>query len=268
MITIGQVAAYAGVSVRTVRYYHQRGLLAEPERDGSGYRRYGPQQVIDLVQITTLAAAGVPLARIRQLRTAEAAEFTQAINEIDYALSARITELTAARHRVRALTAGDRLYVPELIADYLDALRAAGASERYLRIERDLWMLAWAVEPDVVTARIRERSAGLADPAIRALLCDFDRAFDAEPSDPALEDIARRLVDLTVSRSGWDDSAFNGGSDFQALVRSAVCDQSPGWDKLQELARERFARLRPSDPGTSYNASLKPSCERTKPSRS
>jgi hypothetical protein len=39
MLTIGQLAAYTGVTVRAIRHYHQRGLLAEPGRDASGYRR-------------------------------------------------------------------------------------------------------------------------------------------------------------------------------------------------------------------------------------
>ena len=30
MLTIGQLAAYAGVTVRAVRHYHQIGLLPEP----------------------------------------------------------------------------------------------------------------------------------------------------------------------------------------------------------------------------------------------
>src|SRR5438876_421698 len=34
MLTIGQLAAYAGVTVRAVRHYHQIGLLPEPQRDG------------------------------------------------------------------------------------------------------------------------------------------------------------------------------------------------------------------------------------------
>ena len=38
MLTIGQLAAYAGVTVRAVRHYHQVGLLPEPERDASGCR--------------------------------------------------------------------------------------------------------------------------------------------------------------------------------------------------------------------------------------
>ena len=41
MLTIGELASYAGVTVRAVRHYHAKGLLPEPERDHSGYRRYG-----------------------------------------------------------------------------------------------------------------------------------------------------------------------------------------------------------------------------------
>lgn len=244
MITIGQAAGYAGVTVRTVRYYHQRGLLPEPERDASGYRRYAPRDVIELIQIRTLASAGVPLSRIRQLRTADAAGFQRAIEEIEQNLSGRIAALSVARDRIRALAGGDRLYLPELIADYLDVLRAAGASERYIRIERDLWMLVWTVEPGGVEARVRGRTEGLRDPTIRRLLCDFDQAFTADPADPALAGIADRLVELTVSRSGWDDTAWNNGTDFQALVQRAVQGQSPAWDRIQQLTLERFYRLK------------------------
>ncbi|MFB6620012.1 MerR family transcriptional regulator [Streptomyces sp. NPDC056367] len=63
MITIGQLARYVGVSVKTIRVYHDKGLFPEPERDGSGYRRYGADEVIALIKIRTLAEAGVPLAR-------------------------------------------------------------------------------------------------------------------------------------------------------------------------------------------------------------
>jgi DNA-binding transcriptional MerR regulator len=64
MLTIGQLAAYAGVTVRSVRHYHHIGLLPEPERDASGYRRYGARAVVSPIKIRTLASAGVPLADI------------------------------------------------------------------------------------------------------------------------------------------------------------------------------------------------------------
>ena len=49
MITIGQLAAYAGVTIKAIRHYHERGLLAEPPRDASGYRRYTAEHGIQLV---------------------------------------------------------------------------------------------------------------------------------------------------------------------------------------------------------------------------
>ncbi|WP_308015202.1 MerR family transcriptional regulator [Nocardia coffeae] len=86
MLTIGQLAATARVSVRTVRHYHQVGLLPEPDRDASGYRRYSAQAAVDLVRIRTLADAGVPLARIETLLHAQPTEFAAAITDIDTAL--------------------------------------------------------------------------------------------------------------------------------------------------------------------------------------
>src|ERR1700730_6491296 len=89
MITIGQLAGFAGVTIKAVRHYHRRGLLAEPPRDSSGYRRYGAQHAIDLVKIKTLAEAGVPLARIKELLVADPPEFAAAIAEIDRNLRKR-----------------------------------------------------------------------------------------------------------------------------------------------------------------------------------
>jgi DNA-binding transcriptional MerR regulator len=40
-----EVAAEAGVNVQTLRYYERIGLLAEPGRQASGYRSYGPEAV-------------------------------------------------------------------------------------------------------------------------------------------------------------------------------------------------------------------------------
>ena len=95
MLTIGGLAWYTGVTVKTIRVYHAKGLLPEPGRDASGYRRYGAQHVIDLIKIRTLAEAGVPLARIREIRTSPAGDAARALREVDAALSARISALAS-----------------------------------------------------------------------------------------------------------------------------------------------------------------------------
>ncbi len=83
MLTIGQLASYAGVTVRAVRHYHAKGLLPEPARDHSGYRRYGAAAVVELVRVRTLADAGVPLARVRELLAAGEPDFAVAVADID-----------------------------------------------------------------------------------------------------------------------------------------------------------------------------------------
>jgi transposase InsO family protein len=66
MLAIGQLASYAGVTIRAVRHYHEIGLLREPERDASGYRSHDAPAVVRLIRIRTLAEAGVPLARVNR----------------------------------------------------------------------------------------------------------------------------------------------------------------------------------------------------------
>src|SRR5919108_492865 len=63
MLTIGELAAYAGVTVRAVRHYHAKGLLPEPERDHSGYRRDDAPGARELLRYRPLPRPGVPLAR-------------------------------------------------------------------------------------------------------------------------------------------------------------------------------------------------------------
>src|SRR3954467_14798229 len=113
MLTIGELASYTGVTVRAVRHYHARGLLPEPERDASGYRRYGAQAVADLVRIRTLAEAGVPLSRVEALLRATPEEFARAVEEIDRDLQLEIDRLQRSRERVARLGSGDHLVLPD-----------------------------------------------------------------------------------------------------------------------------------------------------------
>jgi len=61
---IGELAARAGTSTRTLRYYEQHGLLS-PERDTNGYRRYDDAELRVVHEIRTLLAAGFGLDDIR-----------------------------------------------------------------------------------------------------------------------------------------------------------------------------------------------------------
>lgn len=238
MLTIGQLAAYVGVTVRAVRHYHQRGLLPEPPRDPSGYRRYDAQAVIDLVRIKTLSDAGVPLARVAELMEAPAEPFAQAVQEIDEELRARIHELEAQRLRIAALVAGDGLVLPPEVVAYLDELREMGVSDRSVRLERDGWLLAAARAPDEVRAWAAEKRALLADLEFRRMYLLFDEAYAWDPDDPRLEELADAVMAWPGMGSG-ESSWTTDDPIMTALIESQDGVSSPAWDRLSVLCRAR-----------------------------
>jgi|GEM_PF-477039 len=254
MLTIGQLANYAGVTVKAVRHYHRRGLLQEPPRDSSGYRRYGAQHAIDLVKIRTLAAAGVPLGRVKELLTADRDSFGAAVAAIDRQLQERIEHLVRARERIAQLSAGDRLFVSPEVADYLDRLREIGVSQRAVQLERDVWILVHAVWPREAATWIADKRDAIGDPEFRAIYLEHDAAFDWPADDARLGALADRTRRWMAKRSGGSPGGTRSvpAPTFARLAATFAGARSPAWDHLAEIAKEGEAGRgvrdsRPSD---------------------
>lgn len=98
-LTIGQAAAFAGVTITTVRHYHRLGLLDEPRRDTSGYRRYTSTDLLRLVQVRTRVDAGVPLAEVGELLDADPERFAAAVVDVERRLTDRSTSSSSAARR-------------------------------------------------------------------------------------------------------------------------------------------------------------------------
>jgi DNA-binding transcriptional MerR regulator len=247
MLTISQLADYVGVTVRAVRHYHQRGLLPEPERDASGYRRYDSGAVISLIRIKALADAGVPLARIRELLAAGPAEFAGAVAEIDQALAGRIRELRAQRHRIAQLAAGDRLFVPAEIADLFDRIRSLGVSPQAMQIERDSWILLAARHPGPARDLARDKLAALDNPDFQQIYRGYYEASGWDPADPRLEDLADLVVGFAERHRAdmRQESADLPVDDpvAMALLLSRSAGMPPAWELLDQLCHEK-ARAR------------------------
>jgi DNA-binding transcriptional MerR regulator len=243
MITIGQLAAYAGVTIKAVRHYHQRGLLEEPPRDSSGYRRYSAEHAIDLVKIKTLAEAGVPLARISELLAADPERFAAAIAEIDRNLAERAEELLRTRERIAQLSAGDRLFVSAEVADFLDRLDELGVSQRSVQLERDGWILLQSAVPKEAAIWIADKRDAIGDPEFRAIYLEYDAAFGWSPDDPrlyALADRAERWIDRRHDKLQGGERPVQDPA-IAELVATSAGASSPAWDRLTEIAKERKA---------------------------
>ncbi len=64
---IGDLAAKAGVTSRTIRYYEELGLVEPEERTGGGFRLYSPSQLRRFRIVQSLKDLGFALERIREL---------------------------------------------------------------------------------------------------------------------------------------------------------------------------------------------------------
>ncbi|WP_040478063.1 MerR family transcriptional regulator [Longispora albida] len=239
MITIGKLADYAGVTIKAVRHYHERGLLTEPDRDSSGYRRYTARHAIDLVKIRTLADAGVPLARVRELLDADPDTLTAAIADIDHDLKDRIARLRRTRLQLAQLRGGDQLFVSPDVATYLDALRDLGVSERQIRLERDGWILMQTASPADAAVWIAEKRELITDPAFRALYLEHDAAYDWPPDDARLPALAKRTRDwFTSHHSHTETRPVHNPTIAQLAAQSQPEATSPAWDRLAQLMRD------------------------------
>ncbi len=251
MLTISQLAAYAGVTVRAVRHYHAKGLLPEPGRDSSGYRRYDAAAVVELVRIRTLAEAGVPLSRVRELLGAGDEEFAAAVEDIDRRLRAEIRERQRHRERIARLAAGDSLALPPEAVAYLGRLRELGIAQRMIDGERDAWIVVAAQLPQSMEAYIADKRAQIENPSVVEFYRELDDVIDWEPGDPRLPALADRLVAQLETADDADWDAFEDGGisdDLAGLLDSMFVDQVPIARELMRLVEARgwtgWTRLR------------------------
>jgi DNA-binding transcriptional MerR regulator len=139
---IGELASRSGVSVRTLRFYADEGLLPERDRTDSGYRVFDTDAVARARLIRTLRDLGVGLDDIARVVTGDSSLVELAADH-ERALDAQIAVLRLQRSALRAflrspmttelelmtelatLTADERR---RIVDDYLDAVFGDDAS--------------------------------------------------------------------------------------------------------------------------------------------
>ncbi|KQX54493.1 MULTISPECIES: MerR family transcriptional regulator [unclassified Streptomyces] len=121
--SIGELAARAGTTVKTVRYYSDRGLLPEPVRSSGGHRRYGPEALDRLVLIRSLRSLDLPVPEVeRVLGRDEALE-----EALDEAVADRLSELGGQLAALRWREASLRVVRDAPAGERSDRLRLVGA---------------------------------------------------------------------------------------------------------------------------------------------
>ncbi|MGA4851433.1 MerR family transcriptional regulator [Streptomyces sp. G5(2025)] len=101
--SIGQLAERAGVTVKTVRFYSDSGLVPEAARSGGGHRRYGPEALERLRLIRSLRGLDVPVRDVSRVLEQEDALDDALVDVVEVQLRDLGTRLTALRWRQAAL---------------------------------------------------------------------------------------------------------------------------------------------------------------------
>lgn len=106
-LTIGKLARAAGVNVETIRYYQRRGLLEQPDKPLTAYRRYSSDTVKRVRFIKQAQALGFTLKEtgsLLRLEDADCCAETQELAALKLALiEAKLADLTAMRETLAAL---------------------------------------------------------------------------------------------------------------------------------------------------------------------
>lgn len=229
---IGELAAAVGVTTRTVRHYHQLGLLPEPERLANGYRNYTLRHAVVLARIRRLTELGLGLAEVRDVLADDAGkDLVEVLTELDEDLARQEAELRERRARLRGLLEHGELPAEGPVSTELASLFSGmgdPSGSPMAAKDREILTLIDTTAP----AEVRERLL----PALRGTLGSpdgleraqeayalLDRLADAQPDDPRVAEAARALAACVPP-----ELLPGGGVDHDNVVLRAVCaDMAP-----------------------------------------
>ncbi len=108
MKTVNEVSKQTGVSVRTLHYYDEIGLLKPSQVTEAGYRLYDDATVERLQKILFFREFGIPLKDIRQLLQASEMDQSQLLQEQKSILFRRKKKLERLLGQMDRLLRGEK----------------------------------------------------------------------------------------------------------------------------------------------------------------
>ena len=196
LLKIGELASRTGLTVRTLHYYDELGLLSPSARSDAGYRLYNRADVARLHRILALRQLGLPLADVGTSLANDGLALPALIDRQLHALDAQIAEALALRDRLGNLRAAlQRGGEPELV-DWLTTLEMMTMFEKYFTEDQQAEMRSRRDDPLVAETQ-QAWPALIAE--VRQLM-----AAGAVPADPALQAAAGRWVTLVHQFTGSD----------------------------------------------------------------
>jgi DNA-binding transcriptional MerR regulator len=196
---VGELARRTGLSVRTLHFYDEIGLLPPTARSDSGHRLYGPAAAVRLQQIRSLRQLGLSLTQV-----------VEVLNRPE-CVPRRVIEMHLARLR-------SRIKLQQALCDRLEAIarRLSAAEEvsvdEFLETIEVMTMVEKYFTPgqmEQIKQRrgvVGEQRIGEVEAEWPRLIADVRTAMDqgAAPESPRVQALARRWTGLLREFTGGD----------------------------------------------------------------
>ncbi|MGW6821401.1 helix-turn-helix domain-containing protein [Streptomyces sp. NPDC055005] len=230
LYSIGELSRRSGLSVRTIRFYSDSGVVAPTTRSPAGHRLYDLDALLRLELLRTLRELGMGLPTIQRVLDRE-------------------------------------LSVAEVAAAHADAM---DVQIRTLQLRRSVLRVVAGRGSNPEETKLMHRLTQLSGEERRRLIDDFmDGTFGTGEADPAAVAMVRSATpDLPDDPTGEQVSAWVelaqlvGDEDFRARMRRAAVRQAAGHpldierdagEELMEFTRQKVAEAQKLDIGPLSN---------------
>ncbi|MGW0326253.1 helix-turn-helix domain-containing protein [Nocardia sp. NPDC003183] len=215
--TIGEVAARTALTVKTIRFYADRDIVAPTVLSPAGHRLYDTAAIARLEFVRTLRALGMDLSTVRAVLDRESSMAEVAATHAD-ALDVEIRTLRVRRAVLRAVAVRDS---SQREMDLMHRLAALSAAERHRLIEDfvDDTFGRYAANPAMVEL-VRASVPDLPDdPTPDQLAAWMELAELVQDND--FRDAVRRMADYQArERAAGDTTGLH--HDLTEAVRTLV----------------------------------------------
>ncbi|SDI43951.1 DNA-binding transcriptional regulator, MerR family [Sinosporangium album] len=198
---IGELAALIGVSTRTIRHYHQQGVMPEPERTSGGYREYQLRDAVLLARVRRLTELGLSLAEVRDvLADSSGTELREMLKELDHDLACQQEAIEVRRARLAVLISKETPHPDDAVSPELAELLGGVPlpDSAMFRADRKMLALMDTTADPALKRQTLKMMSPLREPEAMARGIDLyrriDELADADVDDPRIEELAVELI--------------------------------------------------------------------------
>jgi MerR family transcriptional regulator, thiopeptide resistance regulator len=238
-IKVGDLANQTGVSVRTLHYYDEIGLLSPSHRTETGYRLYAEGDIIRLQQIVSLRQVGFSLGEIRQCL--EQNQFSPH----------QVVQLHLS-HLKEQMALQQKLYAQlEAIAIHLQSPQAISIQE-FIQLIEVTNMFGKYYTPEQQDY-LKSRRQDLGEERIRQVETEWQELIqqaqtamenDRDPASESVQALARRWLALIQEFTGGDAGVEKSLNTMYRAEGAEVASQGAGNSAVMEYMSRAISALK------------------------